>query len=365
MACPTKKVGETEEDFKKRQTRQLNDCRKKSRFVNRSPSPGCRCKRQPRGIEEYTLTAPVQEINYGRFIKKVRPSPDGSPVPGSSAGGRNRAAHYEYKKDASGNYQKRSDGSDESDESKVNALFPIKNGTILHDGAGNERGKIASGKGAATGSPLDTPDNLAVEINYGQSKTISGIRYVYAFSCEYEYDAIQKDSNPPIIIQAKERGSGWIRIDSIIDFIDVVGKMIPIKGKKPDTEDKKHYKKCTIKAGNNKYGDLKVNPCIAETNQAASDYLERKEAHIRPGQTQEQGVVNITYNRKIATDTVPIGTVFYRLDEDRTPEPVRVPLFEPCSHIVKSHMTFVYGFVQDEVTKKRRYGWIAQATLKC
>lgn len=357
MPCPTKKASETDADFLKRKRKLFLACKKRSKFANHAPSPVCRCKRKPRGLPKYTPKAPVNPRD-----KKFRPSPDGSPVPGADAGGRNRAAHYEYARNFDGSIQTLPDGSHPLDTSKVNAFFPVEKGTVLHDGAGNPRGVIVNQ--APTGSPSDAEGKPAVKINYGQFKTIGSDRYVYAFSCEYEYATDVQAGDPPTPVMGEDRASGWIKINDIADFKDVVNKMIPVEGQPPDVTGLSHFKKCTIIGGNSRYGDLKVNPCRDLTNEAAKDYLERKEKHKRPGQPQPLGFVNLLYNLTVSTDTFQVGTDFYRLDAKRTPEPVKIPLYAPCSSIARDYMTFVYGFVED-ATMTRRYGWIAKAALKC
>lgn len=353
-------------------------------FPKHRPRPACKCEviSPNRGwLKKYSpkhKSQPYANINEAR---QVRPKGDQSPVPATESGV-NRLGHYVYRKDERGfidvetnapttDIERARERDARTKRPYVSEEFPIATETMLYgrnpDGSLVERGLIRADK---------------VKINYGQwlnksvaaDGNIQGFVYVFA-TCILKppeitltvEEQLKNFCSPKPRAQTEPfepshyPASGWVDINKLTEFRDVVEKMREEPGIAPPYPYKNNYRPCTIMGGVIS-PPMKVNPCVsASKSEAANDYL------TRPG-----GFVNLLSALPgmggVTKDTFKIGTTFHLLDKDKIPRPVEIPLYRPCDAQVRRFMKFVYGFVGDSDPKKkkeRKYGWIAADALQC
>ena len=392
MDCPKgstahKDCMEAHSRFKRRQLRsrvRINGLA----FPKHRPRPACKCEliSPNRGwLRKYSPRHKSKTTRRDEVYKarRVRPTPDGSPVPATESGV-NRLGHYVYRKDERGFIDVQTNApTTDPDRAKerdaktgrplVSEEFAISPGTILYgrnpDGSLVERGVITKDK---------------VKINYGQwlnrrvapDGSVQGLVYVFA-TCIPKPPGVtltveeqlknfcsptpsNQPSNQPFE-PSHYPASGWVDTNQIADYRDVVSQMSEEGSAVPPYPYRNNYRPCTI-AGGAISPPLKVGPCVsANRSEAANDYL------TRPG-----GFVNLLSALPgmggVTRDTFRIGTTFHLLDKDKTPLPVEIPLYRPCGSQVRRQMKFVYGFVGDPDPKKKRerkYGWIAADALSC
>jgi hypothetical protein len=339
MPCPGCKTRHRE--YKEKQGRK--------KFPGHKPRPACKCvPLTAKWLSKYNKKLPVHVFKSFVFGKiKVRPG-DNSPVPGSGGGGTNRLGHYVSSINPNGSkgIQQNSDGTP-----KVETGFDITPDTPLYGGDFNERGRIVGGR---------------VSINYGHKRMKEGVDYIYAFAACIAVPPDVLAGIPPKdrlgCPPGSYRASGWIPIDAVTgEYKSVVEQMreVPIEEPAPAYRGGNNYEGCVINRRIST-SQLKVKHCTPRTaREQKTDYL------VRPGD-----VVNLLQSTPqrggVARDTFPVGTVFWRLKEDKIPKPIEVPLYRPCGSTPVGYMKFVYGFVGDPNDPgNRRYGWIAAEVLCC
>ncbi|HVF50980.1 MAG TPA: hypothetical protein VNA19_12880 [Pyrinomonadaceae bacterium] len=233
----------------------------------------------------------------------------------------------------------------------------------LYDGQGGIRGVVRS---------------TSVKINFGQKMTINGKVCVYAFGLSYR----SYEGTPPQPTGDFKPGSGWIELAAIRERYREVPEgpaSMPAVNNPPPKNSRATYQACPVgedpanKRSTDKIRNLKVVPCynpkVDQTNMAVEDYLPRT-----PDEHSPAGYVNIVSALPgmggVSTNTVPVGTTFYRLHPKINPKPVKIRVYG-VGHGAPADdsMNWVYGFVivpnGESPPRNRRYGWIAKNSLTC